>query len=388
MKNPIVKSISYLLCLFVLGCAASQQGGEKSDKTALKEKQPQLTKAQTAYSFGYEYLKNRMYDEAIKSFESAIQDSHVYVDAYINLSLAYKGKLMYDKMKETYNRLEKIAPLKAYYALGSLYTELGQFDSAIVQHNKALAMDSAYVDALYGLGYAHEKKNDMVTAIKHYENALRHNPKNESVRYSLAKAYISQGRNEEGIRELRDLVNSHPDDMVARTTLGRALLTNKKYTEAKAEFEYIAKTSPDNIENKINLGRAYEGLKDNATALQLYKEAINTDTTNIYSYLPIIDLLRAINVNEAMQYLQRAKNISPDNQVLHCLGGDIFFESAVNAFNKKNFDATINNYRSAINEYKLALKGEVPEWQEYAKKAIQRVEVKLKEAEQEKWWHH
>lgn len=366
-----------------MGCATSQQNDNNNEI-----KQPQLTKAQTSYSFGYEYLKNRMYDEAIKSFETAIQESSQYVDAYINLSLAYKGKLMYDKMKETYNRLEKIAPQKTYYALGSLYTELGQLDSAIEQHNKALKVDSTYVDAWYGVGYVYEKKNNLDSAIQNYQKALSFDPKNESVRYSLAKAFISQGKTEKGIKELKDLVTSHPDDLGIRETLGRALLSTKNYIEAKVEFDYIDKSSPDNIGNKINIGYTYEGMKNNEKAIQLYKEAINIDTTVLFSYLPLINIyIKLNNLSEATQYLQKAKNISPDNQILHCLAGDIFFESGTNAFNKQSFDATISNYKSALNEYKTALKGETPEWQEYAKKAIQRVEVKLKEAEQEKWWH-
>ncbi|MDD2889380.1 MAG: tetratricopeptide repeat protein [bacterium] len=410
--KPYVSNTYKILSCLALFFILAENVFSKGKPVATEEKQPKLSEAQKVYSFGYEYLKNKMYDEAIKNFESAIQESASYIDAYLNLSIAYKGKCRFDKMQETYNKMEKFSPIKTYYALGSLYTELGKKDSAIIEYKKALELDSTYADALYGLGYVYEKmkkdtvievykdsttsewksilvkKNSLDVAIEYYKAALKYAPKNESVRYSLANAFISQKKYNEGIEELKALRDAYPEDFDVRKALGRAYLSAKKYNEAKSEFEYIAQKLPDNRENKINFGYAYEGLKEYGSALQSYNEAISLDTSDVYSYFPAINLcLTLSNLSEATRYLQKARLISPDNQILHCLAGDIQFQSAIIASKNKNLEGSENGYQGALNEYRLALNGEAPEWQAYAKKYIKQVEDRLKEVKKEIWWH-
>lgn len=363
----------------ISGIAYSQT--MKKEQEPKDTTQPQVNKARTYYSFGYEHLKNEMYDDAIRNFELAIQDSATYIEAYIRLSLAYKGKNMYDKMEETYKRLEKIAPDKSYYALGSLFTETGNFDSAVVEYQKTIALDSNCVGAWYGLGYAYEQKKDTLNAIQCYEQALKIDSTNESVRYALGKIYISQGKSDEGIKELKDLSVAHPEDLDIRKRLGKALLSAKKYSEAIIELEYIAKQLPSDIGNKVNLATGYEGAKLYEQAIQTYKEIIAIDTTNIFSYFPLINLhIQLKNLTEALRLIKQSKSIAPDNQVLHCLTGDIQLEFGDGAFKKKKYESAISSYKAALNEYKMAFKGESPEWREYSKKSIDRTEIKIEDA--------
>jgi len=371
------------ICFLVFGYlwTSCVRAPEIEKKTEAQK--PEISSAQKHYSFGCEYLKNRMYDDAIKNFELAIEESTAYVDAYIGLGSAYRGKNEFGETELVYEKMIKIAPLKGHYALGKLYTDLGKYESALSEYREILRIDSSYADAWYGMGYVYENIDSLPGAIENYKQAL-----NESVRYSLAKTYVLHGEYEEGIKELKDLKSTHPEDLDVRRELGCAYLGLKRYNEAREEFTYITQRSPRDIANRIKLGIACEGLKDYKSAIQAYEEAISIDTTNIVSYCYLTNLYIELgNLAKASQLLEAAKRINPDSQLLHYISGTIWVKKGDDSFKQKNYDSSISSYNSAISEYELALKGEDQELVSDAKEAIKSAESKLKRAKDEKWWH-
>ena len=373
-----------IYCLLVLSCVSSQVEVEEEIET----EKPQVSDAKKYYSFGREYLKNEMYDEAIKNFEHAIEESVSCVDAYVNLGLAYRAKRDYVEMERVYKELIEVAPAKGHYALGGVYTNEKKYEKALSEYKEALKTDSSYVDALYGLGYVYEKIGDSQSAINEYLHALTLDPKNEGIRYSLGKAYISNEQYEKGIKELKILKESHPEDLDVRRALGSALNSIEDYKFAKEEFEYITTYAPSDIISRVNLGKAFQGLKEYDNAVQSYKEAISIDTTNISLYCHLIGLhIELKNLNKADQLLKTALQINPDDQLLHYLSGTVLVNKGDELFNRKEYSASISNYNKAIVEYKLVIKGDDLSLADNAKKAIKSVESKLKRAKEEKWWH-
>ncbi|MDI6840213.1 MAG: tetratricopeptide repeat protein [bacterium] len=379
-KNGIVCS----LWLLIISCTPHPEIEQKPGV-----KRPEVSEPKKHYSFGYEYLKNKMYDDAIKNFELAIEESTSYVDAYVGLSLAYKGKNDYGEVERVCKKLIEIAPLQGRYALGKCYTEYGKYEDALSEYREALKIDSSYADAWYGIGYVYEKMGNIPTSIENYKQALKFDPKNESIRYNLAKAYVESGECEKAILELKALLAAHPDDLDVRTQLGCAYLAMNMYNEARGEFEYITKRAPSDITNRLKLGLTYEGLKDYSSAIKVYKEAISIDTMNIVSYCYLINLYIELgNLDKANELLGTAKRINPEYQLLHYLAGTIWVKKGDKLFESKEYDASISNYSQAIAEYKLATKGEDQSLVGDAKKAIESANSKIKRAKEEKWWRH
>ncbi|MCK4352244.1 tetratricopeptide repeat protein [candidate division WOR-3 bacterium] len=371
-----------VLCL-IISCAPPPGLEEKPEGS-----NAQFSESKKHYSFCREYLKNKMWDDAIKNCELAVQESTSYVDAYVGLGLAYRGKREYNKMEETYVKMIEIAPLKGHYALGQLYTEERKYEKALSRYKEALKVDTSYADAWYGIGYVYEKRGDLSTAIKNYKHALKLDPESENIRYSLGKAYIESGEHEKGIAELKILIATYPEDLDIRAALGKAYLSLKDYNKAKQEFSYIIQQSLTDVTNRLNFGITCEGLKDYESAVHIYKEAISIDTTNISSYCHLINLyIKLKDPAKALKYLNKARQINPKSQILYCLFGDIHILSGDKLFNKKEFDASISKYNKAIKEYKLAIQGEEAEWVSYAQKAIKMAKAKIKNAEEEAFWH-
>jgi len=391
-----VQKILYVVSVcVVIGCVPPQEVKKEEPETEkIEEKgiRPQpgtgMSEAKKYYNFGCEYLKNKMFDEAIKNFKYAIEDSGGFVDAYINLGVAYKCKNEQEETKRVYEKMLKIDPVVGHYALGRLYTDEKKYDEAIAEYKKVIEIDSSCVDAWYGVGYVKEKLGDIKSAIDKYERALKLDPKNNSVRYSLGKTYILNEEYEKGIKELKVLKEAHPEDIDVKRTLGEAFLSIKSYKEASEEFKYIASRLPSDVLGRIELGKSFEGLKDYESATQAYKEAITIDTTNITAYWYLIYLYLELDaLNKADEFLGTIKRTSPDKQQVHYLSGTILTKKADKLFEQKEYEGAIANYNKAIEEYKLVFKGEDLNLVDSAKKAIKSTETKLKRAEEEKWWH-
>jgi tetratricopeptide (TPR) repeat protein len=368
----------------LVGCAPPPEVKEEE----LETKSMEMSEAKKYYSFGCEYLKNKMYDEAIKSLERAIEDSSTFVSAYINLGLAYRGKHEHEEMERVYKRMKDIDPAKGHYALGKLYTDEKNYEEAKREYEETIKIDSGYVDAWYGVGYVEEKVGNTESAIKYYKLALGIDAENKSVRYSLSKAYIANGQHEKAIEELRILRDAHPEDVDVRRIRGEALLAMKKYVEAKSEFGYVVERLPRDVTSRMELARACEGLKDYPGADSAYREAIAIDTTDISAYCHSLSYyVRVKRLSEANELLKTARRVDPENQILYCLAGDVWSEFGNAAFQGKNYGAAMSHYEKAIREYRHALKGGIQEWITYAQKAIKRTEAKFKKAKEEKFWN-
>jgi protein involved in polysaccharide export with SLBB domain len=82
--------------------------------------------AKAYYNFGIKQARAKLYDEAIKAFQQAIQLRPDYTDAHLSLGLAYANTGRWQEAVETYEYILRIAPKdeEATYRLGEAYAKL------------------------------------------------------------------------------------------------------------------------------------------------------------------------------------------------------------------------------------------------------------------------
>ena len=137
------------------------------------------------------------YDRAIEDYNKAIALDPNYADAYNNRGAVYaKNSLIkalldknknpriadvyknnadedYDRAIEDYNKAIALDPnyALAYARRGSAYDNKGQYDRAIEDYNKAIALDPNYAAAYNNRGLAYYKKGNMGRAISDFQKA-------------------------------------------------------------------------------------------------------------------------------------------------------------------------------------------------------------------------
>ena len=87
---------------------------------------------------------------------------------------------------------------------------LGRAEEAIVEFERALALDPTSVEAMLGLGCAHLGENRRDEAIRHYAEALRLRPDSAPGHYKLAIALMLDGRPEEAGEHISQAARANP----------------------------------------------------------------------------------------------------------------------------------------------------------------------------------
>ena len=154
-------------------------------KDAIKKYQERVADVQLAQSqigiwykiLGTRYLDNKMYGEALKSFEEALKyypdNQNLYY--YVGVCAGYMSHAALD-----------------YNASGTNEVKYNYLKLAEEAYLRAIAIEDRYVRALYGLGVLYVfELDEPAKAIPHLEKALSIDTKNLDAMFVLARAYYS-----------------------------------------------------------------------------------------------------------------------------------------------------------------------------------------------------
>ena len=154
-------------------------------KDAIKKYQERVADVQLAQSqvgiwykiLGTRYLDNKMYGEALKSFQEALtyypDNQNLYY--YVGVCAGYMSHAALD-----------------YNASGSNEVKYNYLKLAEEAYLRAIAIEDRYVRALYGLGVLYVfELDEPEKAVPHLEKALSIDTKNLDTMFVLARAYYS-----------------------------------------------------------------------------------------------------------------------------------------------------------------------------------------------------
>ena len=162
-------------------------------------------------SLGVAYAQEKMYDEAIKNFKTAIRNgSGIQEIHHYNLGLAYQEKGLSDEARLEFQEAIRLKPdyADARYKLGLTYKDIGILEKAESELKKAVeyAPDRDNFHNALGNIYLLQKKYNL--AVEEYKIALRLNAGNVEPLYNLAIAYDEMRMREDAIRYYRDFIRT------------------------------------------------------------------------------------------------------------------------------------------------------------------------------------
>ena len=121
--------------------------------------------------------------------------------------------------------LTKSAPASAavLYNLGVAYSELGQFDEAVIRLKRAVQLDPGHAHAWVGIGSAYHRMRKPEQALEAFQRAVEADPNDGYARRNLGGLLISFKRIDEAVSHLRLALQLMPDDPQAIFGLATAL---------------------------------------------------------------------------------------------------------------------------------------------------------------------
>jgi Tfp pilus assembly protein PilF len=130
-----------------------------------------------------------------------------------------------------------------YYSIGASYFQQNNFESALLNFERALDYDSTYYEVYVAVGATYRKMRDAVPAEEYYRKAMKIDPKKPKAYEGLGDLFLSQGKDsaalavyQEGLSHdssLVDLYNGSAEVYVKRNQMEKA---DEVYQEAMRRF--------------------------------------------------------------------------------------------------------------------------------------------------------
>ena len=204
------------------------------------------------------------FDHAEKSYVRAIELDPELAQAYINLSdLYYKaGDLASAVGTLQRGSYELQDNLTIAHLLARVYIEDQRWDDAIVELERVLDGEPDNYDAYYDLGHIYFELGDYETAIDNFENVLSYenNQNTEVLYYALAQAYEANNQIDKAISNYLKAIAVNDKFTLAYKKAGILFLAREDYEDAIEYFEnYMDFDRPE--EEKENVKKLIERVK-------------------------------------------------------------------------------------------------------------------------------
>jgi tetratricopeptide (TPR) repeat protein len=192
---------------------------------------------------GNDLLVSKKYEEAIASYDKALQFKPDFHEAWF-----YRGNALDD---------------------------LQRYSEAITSYDKATQFKPNYHEAWNNRGNVLGKLKRYEEAIASFDKAIQIKPDDHEVWYNRGLPLIELKRYEEAIASYDKALQIKSDSYEAWTNRGIALGDLKRYEEAIASYDKALQIKPDSHEAWNGKGYALEQLQKYEEALKCYEKAIS-----------------------------------------------------------------------------------------------------------------
>jgi len=164
-----------------------------------------------------------------------------------------------------------------YMEFGNLFMEFDIPDKALVQYQKAAAIDNTYIDAFIKSGDVFLYMGKFDHAQISYENALKIKADLLEARIGLFSALKGLGKLEDAVALGEEIIKAEPDLLIIRKSLREIYLQGNEEDKAIRENLKIISLAPSEGEQYKQLAQICEKRKDFSLALDIHRKVLELD---------------------------------------------------------------------------------------------------------------
>jgi len=251
------------------------------------------------FNLGVVFNRLEHFEKAIEAYDYVIAIKENFAPAYFNKanSLANQGR--YKEAIHCYEETFKLEKPEAitYCYIGECYEKLKNFDQALINYNRAIAIDPNLSDAWMGMGIVLDQQDKLTEGIHYLKKAVELSKENADYYYVIGDAYQKLGFFEEAESAYKKVTELDPAIETIWLDYSNFLF---EQGEKERSIEILAegiKYHPDNAELYYRMaacllwiGKKQEALTHLQSALQLdYKKH-----KEIFKFLPELRKNRTI----------------------------------------------------------------------------------------------
>jgi Flp pilus assembly protein TadD len=162
--------------------------------------------------------------------------------------------------EQTMKKLEALGYLTpdnpdALHNLGQRYQQRGEYQKAIENYKKAIAMRPTFYNAYNNLATCYGELKMYPEAIDALERCIKLKPDDYYAMSNLAVIMMNTGKPAEALRFAKQAVDTEPAYVNGHITYGSMLAMSKRYDEAEKEFAEALRLDPNNATARENLDK-------------------------------------------------------------------------------------------------------------------------------------
>ncbi len=312
--------IAFLLSLFALSCNSKPESAKGQIKYYKKKVHKNPYDVDAHYQLGYAYLKSGLFEAGASQLKDVVRLDKNHAEGHRELgwalyqlkdykeskkwlkkSLLLKPKdlktlanlsgvyISTHRFKETVALLSPISHSKfsnvtIHNNLAVAYKNLGDYQSALIELEKAFTLNPDSADSYNNLGILFEIFGMKRNAKDVFKAAIQTNPNHSTAYYNLG-AYHSRLKSFSQAIEYFDLAKElNPLDAKIFSGLGFAYKETENYEKSIINYEKSATLDPSNALTRYALGELYDITKKYVEAIDMYHMAINLNPRLVDGY--------------------------------------------------------------------------------------------------------
>jgi Tfp pilus assembly protein PilF len=133
--------------------------------------------------------------------------------AYYNLGMSYDKMGQYNKALEQYDKAIALNPAsyETYSIRGYVLFEMGQFDKALEDYDRAIALNPSYFEAYNNRGIAFDEMGQYINAMKDFEKAIALNPSHFEAYYNFGTTYGKTSQFDKAVEAFNRAIALNPN---------------------------------------------------------------------------------------------------------------------------------------------------------------------------------
>ncbi|HEU4933948.1 MAG TPA: tetratricopeptide repeat protein [Pyrinomonadaceae bacterium] len=240
------------------------------------------------FNLGGFYFGQQDFAQAITHYKRATELAPDYSTAFNILGYAYRQNEQYTDAENAFKKYIELIPNdpNPYDSYAELLLKIGRFDEAITQYNKALSVNSNFVNSHFGIASALTYQGKIAEAqaeLQKMTDKARTDGERRTALFGQTVVAVDNGKFDQALAEVAKqyALGEKANDAAAMTgdlqLKGNILLEMGKADEAKTAYEQALKTTADSglsqavkdntaLFHHYNLARVAIAKKDLATA--------------------------------------------------------------------------------------------------------------------------
>jgi tetratricopeptide (TPR) repeat protein len=228
-----------------------------------------------------------MFDKAISNISD--QATGMLID--VSVIYYYRGSSQhllgnYDKAIADYTKALAIKPKsdKFYLARGFVHLALREYELAIDDISKAIEIDPQYPLSYLARGSTYYYMNQYDQAIADFNKTIQVDPKNSEAYAKRGFVYSQLGQYDRAIDDYTTAIQIEPSDALTYQNRGVAYAQTSNNDAALADFTKAIDLEPERIDAYLSRGNIYGATKQYDKAFDDFDKAIQIDPNNALIY--------------------------------------------------------------------------------------------------------